>query len=169
MKTITVFGNGRTPETEPQYQKAYQIGKLAGAKGLAICTGGYGGIMEAASKGAKEAGSKTIGITVKDSGGWANPFVTEERAMPAWRERLDALMETGDAYVIFDGATGTLVELFMLWEMTNKKLIQKPIIVMGDDLKSFIAGLRGKPFYVFNDYLKTADTPEEALQHLRSL
>jgi uncharacterized protein (TIGR00725 family) len=169
MKTFTIFGNGRIAETETQYQKALQLGTLIGKAGFNVCTGGYGGIMEAASRGCKTSGGKTIGITLKDSGGWANPSVMEERAMPTWRERLFALIETGkDGYVLFDGATGTMAEIFVLWEMTNKKILHKPIVIMGDYLKSLVTQLRKQPAFLFPEQLKTADTAEEAFAILKS-
>jgi uncharacterized protein (TIGR00725 family) len=170
VKIITIFGNGRTPETDPQYQKALKLGTLLGQAGYGVCTGGYGGIMEGASRGCKTAGGKTIGITLKDSGGWANPSVIEERAMSSWRERLFGLIEAGsDGFVLFDGATGTLAEVFVLWEMTNKKIIQKPIVIMGDYLKSLVAELRKQPAFIFPEFLKTAETSEEAVKYLSGL
>lgn len=165
-KVVTVFGNGRISPEEVQYQKAFALGGLIGKQGWTVCTGGYGGIMEAASKGSKENGGKTIGVTLKDSGGWANPWVMEERQMPEWRERLFHLIEAGDAFVLFDGATGTMVELFTTWEMLNRKMIQKPVVIMGDYLKRLVNDLKQQPYYLFPEQLKIAETPQEAFSFL---
>ena len=161
-KIITVFGNGRIPNTDPQYAQAYELGKLLGAKGHGVCNGGYGGIMEASAKGAKEMGVKTVGITSKEAHGWANPWVTEERQVSGWKERLFSLIETGEGYVLFDGGTGTMTELFVIWEMTNKKLLQKNIVLMGPQLIALVDSLKNNPAYVFTEFLKTAKTPQEA-------
>src|SRR5580704_15146463 len=62
---VTVFGSSRPTQGDADYQEAFELGKELGARGLAVCCGGYGGVMEAASRGAKEAGGKTYGVTAE--------------------------------------------------------------------------------------------------------
>ncbi len=124
--------------------------------------------MEASAKGAFEAGGHTIGITADELGGKANPWIREERRMKTWRERLFALIDTGDAYVVFDGATGTLVELFVTWEMANKKIHQKPIFLMGNEIQKFVRDIEKNSFRTLSPCLHPASSPEEVLGILKS-
>lgn len=63
-KTVTIFGSARTPETNEYYQKARELGAMLAREGYAVITGGGGGIMEAANRGAKEAGGASIGFNI---------------------------------------------------------------------------------------------------------
>ena len=89
--------------------------------------------MEAALRGAKEAGGSTIGITTKGFRGTANAWVDEERSMEDWQARLFELIRAGDGYVVCKGGTGTLAELAVVWEMLNKGVIAgKPLVALGE-------------------------------------
>jgi len=127
-KTITIFGSSKPKEGEDEYKLAYELGRLLGKQNFDVCTGGYYGIMEAVSKGAVEEGSAATGVTVK---GWArkgNSFLTNEIKCNSLFERLNKLIEIGDAYIILQGGTGTLLELAAVWEFANKGAMDhKPI------------------------------------------
>lgn len=128
-KTITVFGSSKPVETEEQYQFAYTLGILLAENNYNVCTGGFYGIMEAVSKGANEKGTEVIGITVDHWGGKPNKYVTKEIKCDTIFERIERLIESGDAYVILQGGTGTLLELASVWELSNKGLMEhKPIV-----------------------------------------
>jgi predicted Rossmann-fold nucleotide-binding protein len=89
--------------------------------------------MEAASRGAKEAGGQTLGVTAKSFQARANKWVDEEIRMKTWRERLFELIKRGHGYVVCPGGMGTLVELAVVWEMLNKgAMAKKPMVVLGD-------------------------------------
>src|SRR5437763_866374 len=60
---VTVFGSSRAEHDSPEYRQAYQLGKLLAEAGYVVCNGGYSGTMEAASRGCKDAGGRTIGVT----------------------------------------------------------------------------------------------------------
>ena len=62
-KIVTVFGSSRPPAGHADYEEARALGAALATRGFAVCTGGYGGTMEAASRGAKEAGGKVYGVT----------------------------------------------------------------------------------------------------------
>lgn len=131
-KTITVFGSSRPRPDDPYYDEARQLGAVLAAKGFAICSGGYGGVMEAVSRGAKDAGGKTLAVTARFFRSHANQWVDEEIRVGTWQERLFELIQRGDAYVICRGGTGTLVELAVVWEMMNKRVMgKKPVIALG--------------------------------------
>ena len=77
-KTITVFGSSRPRAGDPYYEEARQLGDALAARGFAVCSGGYGGVMEAVSRGAKEAGGKTLAVTAKFFRSRANAWIDEE-------------------------------------------------------------------------------------------
>lgn len=130
--TVTVFGSSRPRPGDPYYDEARQLGTALAAKGLAVCSGGYGGVMEAVSRGAKEAGGRTLGVTAKFFRSRANQWVDDEIRVDTWQERLFELIQRGDAYVICRGGTGTLVELAFVWEMMNKRVMaKKPVVALG--------------------------------------
>lgn len=132
-KIVTVFGSSRPKEGDPDYAEALALGRALAQTGFAVCTGGYAGVMEAASRGAKEGGGKTYGVTAEFFAARTNPWVDTEIRVKTWQERLFELVRLGDAFVACKGGTGTLVELAVVWEMLNKSVIAgKPFAVLGD-------------------------------------
>jgi uncharacterized protein (TIGR00725 family) len=132
-RIVTVFGSSRPREGDADYEEARTLGKALVGGGFVVCTGGYGGVMEAASRGAKDAGGKTYGVTAEFFGRKANAWVDVEVRKKTWEERLFALIEMGDGFVACKGGTGTLVELAVVWEMLNKSVMAgKPCVVLGE-------------------------------------
>jgi len=132
-KIVTVFGSSRPRGGDAEYEEARELGKTLAERGFAVCTGGYGGVMEAVSRGAKEGGGKTYGVTAEFFQREANDWVDVEVRKKTWEERLFGLMEMGDGFVACKGGTGTLVELSVVWEMLNKSVMKaKPVVVLGD-------------------------------------
>ena len=142
-KVITIFGSSRPIEGDEEYQLAYEVGKQLSLAGFTICNGGFGGIMEASARGAKEAGGKTIGVTFNIKGRAANPWIDENIHVLALIDRMMKLVELGDAYVVLKGGTGTLLELAAVWEFINKGLLaEKPIVIVGDFWQNVVETLR---------------------------
>jgi uncharacterized protein (TIGR00725 family) len=134
-KTITIFGSGKAQPGDEIFQHAYELGKGLAEKGFIIANGGYAGTMLATAKGAKEAGGEVIGVTCRAFGaGGANEYVTTEIVTASLEERLEKLVELGDAYVVLAGGTGTLLELAYVWEFKNKGFLpsDKPVIIAGE-------------------------------------
>ena len=132
-QTITVFGSSRPRSGEPDYEQARLVGRELAGRGFWVCSGGYGGVMEAASRGAKEAGGHTVAVTAKCFDSPANEWVDEQRSVATWQERLFELVRVGKGYVACKGGTGTLVELAVVWEMLNKNVMTgRPFVVLGD-------------------------------------
>ncbi len=130
-KVITIFGSSKPVEGEPEYEFARKLGYELGKLGFSICNGGYGGTMEATARGAKEAGAKTIGVTVETFQSIANKWIDEEIKARDLFERLKVLISKGDAYVVLRGGTGTLVEFSLVWELMSKGLIEpKPFVAV---------------------------------------
>ena len=132
-KIVTVFGSSRPREGDAEYEEARALGKVLAQRGLAVCSGGYGGVMEGVSRGAKEAGGKTYGVTAEFFNREANAWVDTEVRVKTWEERLFELIRLADGFAVCKGGTGTLVELAVVWEMLNKSVMAgKPITVVGD-------------------------------------
>ena len=173
-KVITVFGSSRPREGDADYEQARALGRVLGERGWKVCTGGYGGVMEGVSRGAKEAGGKTVGITAEFFQARANRWVDEEIRVVTWQERLFELIRRGDAYVACKGGTGTLVELAVVWEMLNKRVMEgKPFVTLGEFwqpiLESVRAVERGHPSpwgEADNRLIYIAPAAEEAASYL---
>jgi hypothetical protein len=132
-KIITVFGSSRPEAGHVDYEEALELGRTLAAAGFRVCTGGYGGVMEAVSRGARESGGRVLAVTSSFFKSRANRWVDEETRANTWHERLFELVRLGDGYVACKGGTGTLVELAVVWEMLNKKAMQlRPFVVLGD-------------------------------------
>ncbi|MCU0454310.1 MAG: LOG family protein [Bacteroidetes bacterium] len=129
---VTIFGSARPLPGSPGYELAYHLGKALASRGFAVCNGGYAGTMEAAAKGAREAGGHTIGVTCDLFTRIVNPWIVEEVRTPRLTERIIKLADLGSAFVILPGGTGTLLELAFVLEMVNKRFsIEKPVILQG--------------------------------------
>lgn len=132
-KIVTVFGSSRPRPGDPHYVEAQALGAQLAAKGFVVCSGGYAGTMEGVSRGAKEAGGRTIAVTAKFFRAHANRWVDEEIRVGTWQERLFELIKRGHGYVACPGGTGTLVELSVVWEMLNKGVMpKKPVVALGN-------------------------------------
>ena len=136
MKTVTIFDSSLPGEGSPAYDQARRLGRRLAESGFAVCNGGYGGLMEASARGAREAGGHTVGVTCRIWPTPVNPWIVEEVPTQSFLERLMTLVERGDAYIVLPGGTGTLAELALVWEMMNKGTLAKtvggpkPLLVM---------------------------------------
>jgi uncharacterized protein (TIGR00730 family) len=137
---ITIFGGSQARPGDQTYQEAYLLGSLLSKAGHTILTGGYIGVMEAASKGASESGGHVIGITCDEIEKWRpvgpNPWVKEERRYPTLRQRLFALIDNCDAAIAMPGGIGTLAEIAEIWSQVQSQAITpRPIILVGNGWK----------------------------------
>jgi hypothetical protein len=147
-KIITVFGSSRPVEGDAEYRDAFEIGLELGKAGFVVCNGGYGGIMSASARGAKEAGGTTIGVTTGQFPKPANRWIDREIRVPKLTDRLMKLIELGDGYVVLKGGTGTLLELAAVWEFINKGLLrEKPIVAFGDFWNGVIETLKNEQLW----------------------
>jgi uncharacterized protein (TIGR00730 family) len=132
---VTVFGSARTPETDPHYDLARRMGAAIARLGFTVMTGGGPGIMEAANRGAKEAGGRSIGCTIElphEEG--ANPYVDRSVEMHYFFVRKTLLIKYSYAFVVMPGGCGTLDELFeALTLIQTGKIDHFPIVVMGTE------------------------------------
>ncbi|HUJ39596.1 MAG TPA: LOG family protein [Candidatus Acidoferrales bacterium] len=142
-RVISVFGSSRPAEGDAGYGEARALGGALAGAGFVVCSGGYGGVMEAVSRGAKEAGGRTMAVTASVFRTRANRWVDEEIRVGTWEERLFELVRRGEGYVACRGGTGTLVELAVVWEMLNKRVMaRKPFAVLGDFWRPVVERVR---------------------------
>ena len=132
-KIVTVFGSSRPQEGDADYAEARELGKQLARRGLAVCSGGYGGVMEGVSRGAKDEGGTTYGVTAEFFKRAANEWVDTEVRVKTWEDRLFELIRLADGFAVCKGGTGTLVEHAVIWEMLNKSVMAgKPVVVVGE-------------------------------------
>jgi uncharacterized protein (TIGR00725 family) len=168
-RAITIFGSSVPKPGEEQYEFAYKLGSSLAENGFNICTGGYAGIMEAASKGAYDRGGLVYAVTVDHWNSKPNPFITIEVRGKTLFERIEKLIEMGDAYVVLQGGTGTFLELAAIWEYANKKLQQpKPIVCHSEMWKTIIEVMNKQMQYEGRDtgLVKHCESLEEIVEYL---
>jgi uncharacterized protein (TIGR00725 family) len=130
MPIVTFFGSGTVLPDSSQYYNAFIASKILSKNGFDIASGAYFGIMEAALKGASDTKVRRIGITTdffKEKK--PNAYVTELINTDSYLKRLQKLVEIGDAYLIFPGGSGTLLEFSYIWAMKDRGLLNKKLAV----------------------------------------
>src|SRR3569833_619415 len=137
---VSLFGSARTHPDDPQYQAAQEVARLLAEAGFAIITGAGPGIMEAANKGAKLGGGKSIGCNIElpfEQG--ANPYVDTLVNFRYFFVRKTMFIKYSNAFIIFPGGFGTLDEAFeALTLIQTGKIYQFPVILYG---RHYWAGL----------------------------
>ncbi len=133
---VSVFGGSAPRPGTPPYEAARTLGAALAHAGWTVATGGYSGVMEAASRGAAEVGGHVIGVTCGLIEDWkglrANAWVKEEIRFPTLRERLSHLVEFCDAAVAMPGGIGTLSEVALTWSLLQTgEIKRKPLVVVG--------------------------------------
>ncbi len=135
-KSVTFFGSARFNEDNHYYQKARELAsRIVKETGYSIVTGGGGGIMEAASRGAKEAGGHVVGFTIELPKEQAtNKYVDDEIFFHYFFTRKVSLVYSAEAFVYFPGGFGTLDEFFEVMTLVqNYKIAPTPIIMYGTE------------------------------------
>jgi uncharacterized protein (TIGR00730 family) len=130
---ITVFGSARFKEDHPHYQSAREMGRQIAAMGFTTMTGGGPGIMEAANRGAFEAGGMSVGLNIKlPFEQSANPYVQTSVTFEHFFVRKVMLVKYSYAFVIMPGGFGTMDEFFeTLTLVQTKTLVRFPLVLFG--------------------------------------
>ena len=164
---IAVFGSSTVREGGHGYRLAYDLGQALARAGADVMTGGYGGIMEACSRGAAEAGAQVVGVTVElfEKRGPVNRWVTERVHTPDLYERLRHIVSRADGFVTVPGSIGTLTELFLAWTLLSVGGRPRvPLVVLGEPWPRFLEAHRHPdlvPHHLF-EFVQVAPSPEEA-------
>ena len=169
---VTIFGSARFKPGEPFYESSRETGKAFAEAGFSVLTGGGPGAMEAANKGAFEAGGKSYGLNIILPHEQApNPYVDDTINFDYFFVRKTMLVKYSCAYIVMPGGLGTLDELFEAATLIQcKKIGPFPLILVG---KEFWSGLRNYISYLADNgvftsdeigFSKIVDTPEEAVE-----
>ncbi len=175
---VCVFGGSAPTPGSPAYEEAYLVGKLLAEAGYTVATGGYVGIMEAASKGAAEVGGHVIGVTTDALNQWEarqvrpNRWVREEIKFPKLRDRLYHLVTFCDAAVSLSGGIGTLSEVSLAWSLIQVgEIAPKPLVLLGKAWEDVLTNFYGSGDYIREQdmallqYVQTPHGIVPALQH----
>ncbi|KAL0482741.1 hypothetical protein AKO1_014293 [Acrasis kona] len=155
-KRVTVFGSSSIKEGDKEWETAFEVGKRLAQNGMTVLTGGYGGAMEASSKGAATVGGAKVegaicsGLFATRKQG--NQYLTSTIDTPHLTDRLNALINKSDAFIVLDGKLGTMLELLLVWNMNYCEA-------------SFLPNSLRKPVYVFrHPWEKIINTMIEGLR-----
>src|SRR5882762_4188221 len=132
-RIVTIFGGAKCRESDPEYALARRAGQLLAEAGYTICTGGYLGVMEAASRGASEAGGRVLGIVMNQFKTEPNRYLTDKVATPHFYERLQRLITRSVGFIAIRGGMGTVTELSLVWNKIQTRVIgPRPIVLLAD-------------------------------------
>ena len=171
-RAVTVFGSARTRPDHPDYQAAVEVGRLLAGRNLATITGGGPGIMEAANKGAFDAGGVSVGCNISlPHEQSANPYQTVSIDFHYFYARKVMFLKYASAFVCFPGGYGTMDEFFeTLTLIQTGKARPMPVILYGRDFWSGLLGwlrqslapqmIDGEDLDIF----RVVDTPAEAVE-----
>jgi uncharacterized protein (TIGR00730 family) len=165
---VTFFGSARTPENDPHYQLARTTAGILARRGWTVMTGGGPGIMEAASRGAKEAGGRSIGCNIQlPHEQQPNAYLDAMIEFRYFFVRKLMLVKYSYAFVVMPGGFGTLDELFeILVLIQTGKVEDFPVVLMGTaywaPLLELMRGLAKSGAIAASDYERiiVSDTPE---------
>jgi uncharacterized protein (TIGR00730 family) len=177
-REVTIFGSARTNARDGYYLKARKLGYLLGKAGYTVITGGGPGIMEAANRGAYEAGGESVGLDIElPKEQRRNEYVTRALGFHYFFTRKVILSASAQAYVFFPGGLGTLDELSEMITLTQTRKIPKnvPSILVGREywqpLIDWIgAKMHKERGYIFRKDLELfhlVDTLEEVMEIIK--
>lgn len=166
-RIVTIFGGSRCGENTPEYAEARRVGQLLAEADFTICTGGYLGVMEAASRGARESGGRVLGIVMNQFRAEPNRFLTDKVATAHFYERLQRLITRSVGFVALRGGMGTMTELSLVWNKLQTRVIEnQPLVLLGACWPPLVAALREHLAVDERDVslLNFAETPERAVE-----
>jgi uncharacterized protein (TIGR00730 family) len=173
---VTVFGSARIKSDSRYYELARKMGAAIAQLGFTVMTGGGGGIMEAANRGAKDVDGRSVGCNIElpheqKPNAWLDRFVT----LRYFFVRKTLLMKYSYAFVIMPGGAGTLDEMFeALTLIQTGKIKSFPVLIMGTDywrdLLPFIHKMANAGMIAASDVdlVYATDSVEDAIAHIRN-
>jgi uncharacterized protein (TIGR00730 family) len=132
---VTIFGSARVPEGDPNYERARDVSRRFAEQGWAIVTGGGPGVMEAASRGAKEGGGLSIGFNIElPHEQQLNPWLDIQLTFRHFYARKTMFVKAAEGFVVFPGGFGTADELFeALTLIQTGKVLHFPVVLFDSD------------------------------------
>ncbi|MDE1874454.1 MAG: TIGR00730 family Rossman fold protein [Patescibacteria group bacterium] len=164
-RSVSFFGSARFPENHPCYEQARSLARrIVAETGYTIVTGGGPGIMEAANRGAYEAGGKSIGMNIiLPHEQKMNEYLTAHIRFYYFFIRKVALSFSAEVYIFFPGGFGTLDEFFELVTLSQtRKIPRVPIICVGKNYWKHVDALAN----VLRDEYRTISPGDERLFHI---
>ena len=132
-RIITIFGGSQCGPDSDEYKDALAIGRQLAEAGFTICTGGYLGVMEAASRGAREAGGRVLGIVMNQFKSEPNRFLTDKVATDHFYDRLQNLITRSVGFVAMRGGMGTVTEISLVWNKLQTGVLERrPLVLVGE-------------------------------------
>jgi uncharacterized protein (TIGR00730 family) len=173
---VSVFGSARTPPDHPDYELARRTARLLGDAGFAVITGGGPGIMEAANRGAREAGARSVGLNIELPFEQApNPYADLPLKFHYFFTRKVMFVRYAVGFVVFPGGFGTLDELFeALTLIQTGKVVHFPVLLVGTDwwggmvdwLRERVLG-SGKIAAADLELIRATDDPHDVVDAVR--
>jgi len=166
-KIVTIFGGSKCDRSCTEYEQAHRVGELLAEAGYTICTGGYLGVMEAASRGAREKGGRVLGIVMNQFKAEPNRYLTDKVATPHFYERLQRLITRSVGFIALRGGMGTVTEVSLVWNKIQTRVIEpRPLVLLGDCWPPLVEAWCKHLAVSEQDvsYLDFAETPEQAVQ-----
>jgi uncharacterized protein (TIGR00730 family) len=166
-RIVTIFGGAKCGEECEEYVQALRVGQLLAEAGFTICTGGYLGVMEAASRGAHERGGRVLGVVMNQFRAEPNRYLTDKVASAHFYERLQNLITRSVGFVAIRGGAGTVTELSLVWNKLQTRVIEpRPLVLLGACWPPVVESLREHLVVSEQDValLDFAATPEEAVR-----
>jgi uncharacterized protein (TIGR00730 family) len=170
---VTIFGSARVDEDDPVYKLAEDIGRRVAEAGFAVVTGGGPGVMEAANRGAQEAGGLSVGFAIDlPHEQKSNPYIDIGVTFKHFYARKTMLVKAAEGFIMFPGGFGTLDELFeALTLIQTGKVLNFPVVLLGSEhwqgLFGWIQDRLLRAGYIDEedeDLLYVTDDPEEAVR-----
>ena len=165
-KIVTIFGGSRCGEESEEYRQAVRLGQLLAESGYTICTGGYLGVMEGASRGARERGGRVLGIVMNQFKAEPNRYLTDKVATAHFYERLQHLITRSVGFIALRGGMGTVTEVSLVWNKVQTRVIEpRPLVLLGDCWPPVVEAWRRHLVVSQADVsaLDFAETPEQAV------
>ncbi|MDT7542875.1 MAG: hypothetical protein QOE33_2779 [Acidobacteriota bacterium] len=166
-RIVTIFGGSKCGEDSVEYAQARRVGQLLAESGHTICTGGYMGVMEAASRGAHERGGRVVGVVMNQFKGEPNRYLSEKIASEHFYERLQHLIMRSVGFVAIRGGMGTVTELSLVWNKLQTRVLEpRPLVLLGDCWRPVVEAWQKNLAVSDADVatLNFAETPEEAVE-----
>ena len=170
-RIITIFGGSKCVEGTDEYAEAMRVGRLLAERGYTICTGGYLGVMEAASRGAREKGGRVLGIVLNQFRSEPNRYLTDKVATDHFYDRLQNLIGRSLGFIAIRGGMGTVTEISLVWNKLQTGVLEnRPLVLLGDCWKGVVDAWQANLVVSDEDVglLKFATTPDEAVELVTS-